>query len=374
MTTEEHSGHLASKVKAREGEVGPHPPDIQVQTTKLLRAWQITAFALVIAATAWAAMCFAYLPRIVGLDLQYFLGYHYDNTRFNSLPAQRITSIEPNSPLLSAGVQVGDLILDPPRGTLLTGESVRLQIRHDDQFRSVVIRSEQGGQLSLVVEAGLQLCLGILMLILGSTIVFRRRRDIAALAMACALLLGASMLLLPLFPVGRFAVLAALWLNLTYPLPFAALAYSVLTFEGGYRSRARPYLVRILIGICAVYGVWFIMIAAPYLLGWAWISPGLVGFAAEIAVLALCVAAVADAWRHSEGERRQRLRWLLVAVSLFLLGLGLDIASDLGTFGKTFSADLIVAVAVTIVYAVATITLTYAVLRHRSNDRFGFSD
>jgi len=174
------------------------------------------------------------------------------------------------------------------------------------------------------------------------------------------------MLLLPPFPVGRFAALAVLWFNLTYPLPFAALAYSVLTFEGGYRSRARPYLVRILIGICAVYGAWGIMIAAPYLLGWAWMPPLLViGMGAEIAVLALCVAAVADAWRHGEGEHRQRLRWLLVAFSVFLVGLGLDIAYDLGAFGKTLSADLMVPTAVSIMYAVATITLTYAVLRHR---------
>jgi hypothetical protein len=361
MRKEEHPGHLASEVKAREGEVGSRSPDIEVQTPRLLRAWQVTAFALAIAATAWAAMCFAYLPRVAGLDVQNVLGYRYESTRFNSLPARRIISIEPNSPLLSAGVQVGDLVVDPPRGTLLKGESVRLQIRHDDQFRSVVIRSEQVGQLRGVPE----LCLGILMLILGSTIVFRRRRDIAALAIACALLLGASMSLLPPFPVGRFATLAALWFNLTFPLAFAALAYSVLTFEGGYRSRARPYLVRILIGICAVFGAWFMMIAVPYLLGWAWISPSLVGIAAEVALLALCVAAVADAWRHSEGERRQRLRWLLVAFSVFLVGFGVGIVFDLGAFGNMARTLLIELIASRTAYAVATITLTYAVLRHR---------
>jgi hypothetical protein len=361
MRKEEHPGHLA-------GEVGSRPPDIEAQTPRLLRAWQVTAFASAIAATAWAAMFFAYLPRFAGLDVHYFLGYRYGSTLSNSLPARRIIGIGPNSPLLSAGVQVGDLIVDPPRGTLLKGESVRLQIRHDDQFRSVVIRNERVAQRSIVVEGVLSLCPAILMLILGSTIVFRRRRDIAALAMACALLLGASLGLSPSFPVGRFGVLAALWLNLAYPLAFAALVYSVLTIEGGYRSRARPYLVRILIGICAVFGAWFIMIAAPYLLGWAWMPPLLFfdgGMVAKIALLALFVAAFADAWRHSEGERRQRLRWLLVAICGFLVGLGFDIAADLGAFRNTLSDLTVIIAAINIAYAVATITLTYAVLRHR---------
>jgi hypothetical protein len=110
------------------------------------------------------------------------------------------------------------------------------------------------------------------------------------------------------------------------------------------------------------------MIAAPYLLGWAWISPSLVGIAAEIALLALCVAAVADAWRHSDGERRQRLRWLLVALSAVLVGLGLGIAFDLGAFGNMARTLLIELIASTTAYTVATITLTYAFLRHRVID------
>lgn len=366
MTTQEPFGHLASEVKAREGEVGPDPPDIQVQTPRLLRAWQVTAFALAIAATVWAAVCFVYLPRIVGGDVQFVLGYTSDNVRFNSSPAHRITSLEPHSPLLSAGVQVGDLILDPPRGTLVPGESVRMQIRHDGALRSVVIRSEQVGQLSTLLQAVLELCLGILMLSLGITIVLRRRRDVAALAIACALLLGASILLLPPLPVGRLAVLARLWFNLN-PFVLAALAYSALTFEGGYRSRARPYLLRTLIGVCAVFGTWFIVIAAPYLLGWAWISPTslVIGVATEIVLLALCVVAFANGWRHSEGERRQRLRWVLLAFAVFIVGFCLDIVPDFGAFRNSSGAALAADVAADIAFAVATIILTYAVVRHR---------
>jgi hypothetical protein len=49
MTVEEHRDPLSSKVKPHEDAVGPHPPDTQVQTPKLLRAWQVTAFALAMA-------------------------------------------------------------------------------------------------------------------------------------------------------------------------------------------------------------------------------------------------------------------------------------------------------------------------------------
>src|SRR5262249_21121391 len=104
----------------------------------------VTAFALAMAASVWAAMCFVYAPRVGASDVQTVLGYFHEPTCFNSLPAHRITSFEPHSPLISAGVQAGDQIVDPPRGTLLPGESVQLQLRHDGAFRSVHEMSMSG--------------------------------------------------------------------------------------------------------------------------------------------------------------------------------------------------------------------------------------
>src|SRR5215472_15629222 len=128
MTVEEHRDPLSSEVETRDGAVGPHPPDIQVHSPRLLRAWQVTAFALAMAATAWVATSFVYSPRVAASDVQDVLGYVRQVAHFNSLPAHRITRFEPHSPLAAAGVEVGDLIVDPPRGTLLPGESVQLQI------------------------------------------------------------------------------------------------------------------------------------------------------------------------------------------------------------------------------------------------------
>src|SRR5262249_35946910 len=88
----------------------------------------------------------------------------------------------------------------------------------------------------------------------------------------------------------------------------------------------------------------------------------------EIAALLLCFLALADAWRHIQGEPRQRLRWVITAVVIVLAGSSLNLLGFLGVFGDTANAETLVALAAAIFVAVGTITLTYAVLRHRVID------
>src|SRR5262249_41372629 len=164
-------------------------------------------------------------------DVTDFLGYVRDVAHFKSLPAHRIVRFEPHSPLHAAGVEVGDLIVDPPRGTLLPGESVQLQIRNGGGFRTKDIRKNQNGERTSLVSKVLKLCLVALALVLGVTIVFRRRRDVAALAIGCALLLGVIGGAPDIFPVGLLGRLNALFSNTSSDFALAALAYSVLTFE-----------------------------------------------------------------------------------------------------------------------------------------------
>jgi hypothetical protein len=372
MTVEEHRDPMSSEVKPRGGAVSPHQPDIHVQTPRLLRAWQVTAFALAIAATSWVAICIVYSPRVAASDVIDVLGYGRQFTHFKSLPAHRIARFEPHSPLPSAGVEVGDLIVDPPRGTLLPGENVQLQIRNGGGLRTIDIRSNQVGQLSSLVNNVLTLCLDALMLVLGITIAFRRRRDVAALAIGCALLLGVINTAPNIFPVGLLGRLWALFANAFSELSIAALAYSVLTFEAGYRSQARPYLVRVLIGFCAIWGIVMLIWVAPYCLGWIWVSPDTVLkpilSTGGIAALLLCFLAFADAWRHIQGEPRQRLRWLIAAMAIAFAGSSLDLLQLLGAFGDTTTAETLATLATDILVAVAIITLTYAVLRHRVID------
>ena len=371
MTVEEHREPLSSEVKPREAAMGPHPPDIHVQTPRLLRAWQVTAFALALAATSWVAICFVYLPRVAASDVQEVLGYVIQVAHFKSLPAHRIAGFEPHSPLPPAGVEVGDLIVDPPKGTLLPGESVQLQIRNGDGSRTIDIRSNQSGQFSSLLGNVLSLCLSALVLVLGVTIAFRRRRDVAALAIGSALLL-AVMGGPNIFPVGLLGRLNVLFGDACTVFAVAALAYSALTFEAGYRSRARPYLVRVLVGFCAIWTIVTLIWVAPWCLGWIWLSPDTVLkpilSMGVIAGLLLCFLAFADAWRHIQGEPRQRLRWLIAAVAIALAGTSLDVLRVLGAFGDMTSAETRVALANTTLQAVAFITVTYAVLRHRVID------
>jgi len=369
MTTEEQLDPRSSKVKASEDEVGPNPQDTQAQQPSLLRAWQVTAFAVAMIASVWVATCFVYSPRVAASDAREVLGYVPEAAHFKSLPAHRIATFEPHSPLPSAGVKVRDLIVDPPRGTLLPGESVQLQVRNGGGFRTIDIRSSHMGQLSSLVNNDLSLCLDALMLLLGVTIVLRRHLDVAALAIGCALLLGAIAIPPNIFPVGLLGRLNYLF-GLVFPaFALAALAYSVLTFEAGYRSRARPYLVRVLVGFCAIWGIVILIWVGPWCLGWIWLSPETVLkpilSMRLIAALLLCFFAFADAWRHIQGERRQRLRWLTAAIAIALTGTSLQLLLALEV---TTTVETLLNLATAIFVAVGIITLAYAVLRHRVID------
>ena len=158
MTAQEDRPTTSSKIEPLgEGKVSPHPQNTGVQPP--LRAWQVTTFALAMAASIWVVACFIYAPRVGASDVREVLGYVARFTHFDSLPAHGIASFDPHSPLPSAGVEQGDLILDPPRGTLLPGESVRLRIRHNGTINNVDIRSDRTKRLSSLINNILSLCL-----------------------------------------------------------------------------------------------------------------------------------------------------------------------------------------------------------------------
>jgi hypothetical protein len=87
-----------------------------------------------------------------------------------------------------------------------------------------------------------------------------------------------------------------------------------------------------------------------------------------IAPLLLGFMAFADAWRHIQGEPRQRLRWVIAAMAIVLSAASLDLLRSLGVFGDTTNAETVGDLATGILFAVGIITLTYAVLRHRVID------
>jgi hypothetical protein len=61
-----------------------------------------------------------YSPRVAASDVTDVLGYIRQPTSFESLPAHRIARFEPHSPLPSAGVEVGDLIVDSGSKAVVT--------------------------------------------------------------------------------------------------------------------------------------------------------------------------------------------------------------------------------------------------------------
>src|SRR5690348_8181041 len=114
----------------------------------LLRAWQITASILAAISAALLVLNLAYSFRVIVPGTEGFLGYDAVPTHFQGKSAHRVTGFDPESPLPSAGVKTGDLIVDPPRGTFMAGESVKLQIVHDGAASSVEVKAARIDRLS----------------------------------------------------------------------------------------------------------------------------------------------------------------------------------------------------------------------------------
>lgn len=337
----------------------------------LLRLWQIATLTLGVFALAILALGLACAPRVVVPGAEGFLGYDATATAFNGASAHRITGLDPDSPLLTAGVSAGDLIVDPPRGRFLAGETVKLQIAHEGMVRTAEVRAARIDRLSTPVENALDYGLDIFVFVLGLTIAVRRRRDLGALVLAVVFFLAVGGLLPGPFPAGRLAGSFDLWQMVCLLSSLPLLAYFSLVFEDGYRSRARPWIFRAIVGLGAVVGASTVAIA-PYYFGRVWFGPGFLITPLRPTLLfagvVLCVIAFTDTWRHVEAERRERLRWLFVGFALTLVNFCVLAAFALGAFRHTSTAVLVINLVSDSVVAITLLILTYAILRHRVID------
>ncbi|MGH8316285.1 MAG: hypothetical protein ACRETU_14170, partial [Steroidobacterales bacterium] len=337
----------------------------------LLRLWQVANLALGALAARLLALGLAYAPRVVVPGAEGFLGYNAAPAAFNGAAAHRITGFEPGSPLPSAGVNEGDLIVDPPRGRFLAGENVKLQIAHERMVRTVEVRAARIDRLSTPVENALDFGLDIVVLMLGLTIAVRRRRDLGALVLAVVFFVAVGGLLPSSFPAGRLAGSFDLWQSICLLSATPLLAYFSLVFEGGYQSRAKPWITRAIVGLAATVGAWSV-VAAPYYFGRVWIAPGFLITAVRPTLLfagvVLCIIAFTDTWRHAETERRERLRWLFVGFALTLVNFCILAVFSFGAFSYTSTTVLVLNVVTDTVVTITLLILTYAILRHRVID------
>lgn len=339
-----------------------------MHSQSLQRAWQFVAFSFAAIAAVFLVLGLANAARVVVPGAQGFLGYEAKAAHFNGAAAHRVTGFEPESSLPSAGVVTGDLIIDPPRGTLLADESVRLQIAHEGSLRSVLVSAVRIGRLATPVQNGLDFGLASLLLVLGSTIALRRPRDIAALALASVFFLGVAGIAPDALPSGRIAALVHLWRSFCLVLALPIGAYFSLVFDGTYASRKRVWLLRAIVAL-GVAGAASALLMAPYYLGRVWVAPD--SFLSEarttlmVLGVVLCSVAFTDAWHHADAERRGRLRWLFVGFGLFLVNFCLFIAA---AFGFTSTVTVELGVASDLVVATGLVMVTYAILRHRVID------
>jgi hypothetical protein len=322
--------------------------------------WVLALFACIVSAV--------YLPRTLS-DHHGTLGYVPEGSRFGDRAAHRIVAFEPGSPLPANGVAVGDLIVAPPRGGLLDGERVTLQVVRGSQPRIVEVRAAAAARSSTLYFTYLfEGALGLLALFLGTLLILRRWRDPAALALANVMLVGTSGLVPVYFPVGNLAVWNAVWVGAALSLALILLAWVALLM-----SPATGKVRRWVRGCC--YGVMAACVAWSGIAGWYFSGRALPATnllvagsrtALQAIAFALCVIAFVGAWRRVEAEQRERLRWLFVGLGCCLVTLGLTVA---GIAIELSPPDYLVVSLVSDIFAAAGfVILAYAILGQRVID------
>jgi hypothetical protein len=342
-------------------------------STLLLRSWQITTFILATAATAVVALSLFYAPRVVVPGVEGFLGYNFAPAHFNRLYARRVAGFDPESPLPSAGIKVGDLIVDPPRGSFEAGEIVRLQVANGDTVRTIQIRVARIDRLSTPMANVLDLCLVALIFLVGFLVALRRRRDVSGLAFACALFIAASVLVPTSIPTGRLAGSIEIWAQIGGVFALAALGYFSIVLNDREDSRARSWIATAIAGLCLAWTLWCSVAMVPVILGRVIFRTDTllppVYTSAQIAALLLCVFAFVDTWRHVGTELRPRLRWLFVGFVLAIVGFALATFDGLlGLVPNSSDTPLALAASLLLVYGASLASMTYAILRHRVLD------
>lgn len=335
----------------------------------VLRSWQITTFVLAMAATAVVALSLFYAPRVVVPGVEGFLAYDYTPAHFNTLYARRVTGFYPDSPLLSAGIKVGDLIVDPPRGSFEAGEIVALQVVNGGTIRTIQVRAAHIDSLSTPIGKALGLCLAVLLLSVGLLVALRQRRDVSGLAFACVLLCAASFS--DAIPTGRLATLINIWSQIGVVFALAALGYFSLVLNGREDSRARPWIVAAIAGLSVAWALWCSVAMIPVILGRVLLRTDTlllpVDVSTQIVALSLCVLAFVDTWRHVGTELRPRLRWLFVGFVLAIAGAALDTFRNLAGPQST-DGTLLEGVLQLLIFCASLASMTYAILRHRVLD------
>ena len=299
------------------------------------------------------------------------LGYYSTISSFEGSAAARVTALNPGSPLLASGVQVGDLILGPNIGSRLAGEAVTLRVVHDGAEKTVETHAVRIDEGTTPLENLLEFALSAFALVIGALVAMRRWHEPDALAFATIMLLGVTGLSPIALPPGLAPSLMALWQMICAVSSLVVMAYFALILEGGYQSAARDRILPGIAGLSGALVVWAVA-AAPHFLGREWVNPEIVisyGWPfLMIAGVALSSAAFLDAWRHANADRRERLRWLVVGVSIGLLNFIVLAVFNVGLIKLSPRSALIVNVLSDAMVAVALLTLAYAILRHRVID------
>ena len=280
----------------------------------------------------------------------------------------RVDSLDPNSPLLAAGAQVGDHVrfdaYESRWRKFGRHEQVGLTLVREGSERHLWLDAQPAAlSFAEYADYGAHALLALLALLFGVLIGFKRShgRVYHSLALTFIALSLCHFYVFSFSPAGPVYTISKVANIVTYALIWYWCAVFVLLYQDYAPGRLRLWLARLfpayrlLSFATAAYSVGFALGRETPLL---WLGT-LLG---AVFGLALVIASLLDGWRSCSGETRQRHLWLLLSFALGALPAMLTLVPALDWAIKGMRVTVMLYFAGQLLMYLG---LAYAVLRHR---------
>jgi tRNA A-37 threonylcarbamoyl transferase component Bud32 len=334
----------------------------------------------------------------------FFVGFVYLPLRLPEAPgmspdfsSSQITGVKPGSPADAAGFKRDDRIISvdgrPVRNSIELGSALS-NTMFDHPVSIVVLRGNQEVRLQLILKRKLtqsftpkeylgwwvEVAVSLIQLLVGLLVLFKRPRDLTAVAAGiflCGLGTGSGYLVFPnAAALWRILPLAVQWL--AFPavlagingLPIAPMLLFSLSFPKPMLHRRWAWIMLVVLTgplLCATIIIDYIVMFAPErgiatLPGWLGailVTDALVAFLAPMAILAV------NYFTLREVNEKRRVRLVIVALLVFLADLLAAFVFSLSPKTLRLSALAISPLVFGLAQVPFTICVAYAVLKQR---------
>lgn len=335
-------------------------------------AWKLLLSLVALLVASLLAIEFWHAPRALAPGAAGTLGVQHHVLPEVGPSRYVIDELAPDSPIEAAGAQVGDLwvpdrVYDAYR-RLSAGEQIGLTLIQGDTVRHRVVVARPDPRQTAVWPYVMSWFCGVASFALGLLIGLRQPTGTTSRAVSLFAVLtpafnvARSYLLLPAGPI-------LLVYHLAWPVARAAVLLLALLFIFNFPDddpRGTPLKRWLMRYVVPVYGLlWLTMLvtSTAHAAGFHLPAYSVADMTASTMAAVMAVGVLWTNWRSSEGELRQKHLWLLLSAALLFamqpLAQGVShLWAD--HYSQTAAWTLVRSAAL-----VSTLTLAYAILRHR---------